>query len=208
MTAVATAPIKEKRYTLEEYLNLEETSEVKHEFHNGKRIEMPGGKLNHNAISMNIGFVLIQAIDTAQKNCLVLSSDMKIYIPAANRGVYPDTAVLCETPQFYNNRQDMLLNPLLIVEVLSESTEGYDRGEKFNYYSTLPSFREYVLVSQDKPQIEVLYLQNPAENLWKHARAEGLEAEVQLYSLDCKIALKEVYKRVVFEQVEVSTISE
>jgi len=86
----------------------------------------------------------------------------------------------------------------LIVEVLSESTEAYDRGEKFNYYSTLPSFREYVLVSQEKPLVEVLYLQNPTENLWKHSLAEGLEAEVQLYSLDCKITLKDIYKRVEF----------
>lgn len=127
---------------------------------------------------------------------------MKIFVPAVNRGLYPDAAVLCEIPQFYNERRDILLNPLVIVEVLSESTEAYDRGEKFNFYSTLPSFREYVLVSQDKPLVEVLYLQNPTENLWKHSLAEGLEAEVQLYSLDCKITLKDIYKRVEFEKVE------
>lgn len=195
------APPKKRLYTLEEYLALEEISEVKHEFHAGNRIEMPGGKLNHNAIGMNIGYALIQALDNANKNCLVLSSDMKIFIPAVNRGLYPDAAVLCETPLFYADRQDILLNPILIVEVLSESTEAYDRGEKFNYYSTLPSFREYVLVSQDKPLVEVLYLQNPVENLWKHSLAEGLEAEVQLYSLDCKITLKDIYKRVEFEKV-------
>lgn len=192
------APSKEKLYTLEEYLTLEETAEVKHEFHAGKRIQMPGGKLNHNAISMNVGHALIQAIDNSNKNCLVLSSDMKIFIAATNRVVYPDAAVLCETPQFYNDRQDLLLNPLLIIEVLSDSTEGYDRGEKFNYYTTLPSFKEYVMVSQNQPLIETLFLQNANENLWKHSRGEGLEAEIQLFSLDCKIALKEVYKRVEF----------
>lgn len=196
------APPKERLYTLEEYLALEEKSEVKHEFHAGKRIEMPGGKLNHNAIGMNIGHALIQAIDAAHKNCLVLSSDMKIFIPSVNRGLYPDAAVICETPQFYADRQDILLNPLLIVEVLSESTEAYDRGEKFNFYATLLSFREYILVSQEKPLVEVWYLQNPAENLWKHSLAEGLEAEVHLYSLDCKIALREVYKRVEFNTLE------
>lgn len=196
------APSKEKRYTLEKYLTLEETSEVKHEFHAGKRIEIPGGKLNHHAIGMNIGFALIQAIDSANKDCLVLSSDMKIFIPNANRGLYPDAAVIWETPQFHANRQDILLNPLLIVEVLSESTEAYDRDEKFNYYSTLPSFKEYVIISQDKPLIETLFLHNPAESLWKHSRAKGLGAEVQLYSLDCKIALRDVYKRIEFNTLE------
>jgi len=101
------APPKERLYTLEEYLTLEETSEVKHEFHAGKRIEMPGGKLNHNAIGMNIGYALIQALDDANKNCLVLSSDMKIFIPAVNRGLYPNATVLCETPLFYVDRQDI-----------------------------------------------------------------------------------------------------
>ena len=190
------SPPAERLYTLEEYLTLEETSAVKHEFHAGKRIEMPGGTFHHNAIGMNIGYALIQAIDAADKNCHVLSSDMKIFIPEARRALYPDVAVLCEAPAFYADRRDMLLNPLLIVEVLSESTEAYDRGEKFHAYATLPALREYVLVAQDKPMVEALYLQNPAENLWKRSVAEGLEATLTLYSIGCTIALRDVYKRI------------
>ncbi len=190
------SPPAERLYTLEEYLTLEETSAVKYEFHAGKRIEMPGGTFHHNAIGMNIGYALIQAIDAADKNCHVLSSDMKIFIPEARRALYPDVAVLCEAPAFYADRRDMLLNPLLIVEVLSESTEAYDRGEKFHAYATLPALREYVLVAQGKPMVEALYLQNPAENLWKRSVAEGLEATLTLYSIGCTIALRDVYKRI------------
>ncbi len=193
------SPPAERLYTLEEYLTLEETSAVKHEFHAGKRIEMPGGTFHHNAIGMNIGYALIQAIDAADKNCHVLSSDMKIFIPEARRALYPDVAVLCEAPAFHADRRDMLLNPLLIVEVLSESTEAYDRGKKFHAYATLPAFREYVLIAQDKPMVEALYLQNPAENLWKRSVAEGLEATLTLYSINCTIALRDVYKRIEWE---------
>ncbi len=193
------APALERLYTLEEYLALEETSMLKHEFHAGKRIEMPGGKFNHNVISGNVITVINNALDAVQKNCHVLSSDMKIFIPAARRALYPDAAVLCETPEFYADRRDVLLNPLLIVEVLSESTEAYDRGEKFNYYSTLSAFREYVLIAQDKPLVEALYLQNPAENLWKRSVAEGLEATLTLYSIGCTIALRDIYKRIEWE---------
>lgn len=192
----AGTPAMEHIYTLEEYLALEELSKVKHEYHDGKVLEMPGGKLNHNAISMNFGTALNNALDVIAKDCIVLSSDMKIYLPDLNKAIYPDVSLLCDPPQFHNNREDIILNPLLIIEVLSDSTEAYDRGEKFSNYCTIPSFREYVLVSQDRLQVESFHLQEPENNLWKHSTVVGKNASIYLFSIDSHIQLKDIYKRV------------
>lgn len=188
---------QEKLYTIEEYLALEEKAETKHEFDNGKIIEMPGAKFNHNAIIAAIIFTLMTELRSKQKNCIVLSESMKIQIPAVDSFVYPDVTVLCEKPQFYADREDVLMNPLLIVEVLSESTANYDREEKFEKYTTLPSIREYVLVSQDKPFVEAFYLHDPENELWKISHASKLEATVHLHSVDVTLKLEDIYKQVV-----------
>lgn len=187
---------QEKLYTIEEYLALEEKAETKHEFDNGKIIEMPGEKFNHNTIAANVLFALMLAFRTQQKNCFVQTSDIKILIPAADSFVYPDVAVICEKPQFYADREDVLMNPLLIVEVLSESTARYDREKKFEKYKTLSSLREYVLVAQEEPFVEVFYLHDPENELWKISHASKLEASVQLYSIDVTLKLEDIYKQV------------
>jgi Uma2 family endonuclease len=186
----------ERLYTIEEYLALEEKAETKHEFDNGKIIEMPGAKFNHNTITARIITSLVIALDTLQKDCFVQTSDVKIHIPAANSFVYPDVAVVCEKPQFYAEREDLLMNPLLIVEVLSESTAAYDREEKFEKYTTLSSLREYVLVAQDKPFVEVFYLYDPENELWKISHASKLETAIHLHSIDVTLQLKDIYKQV------------
>ncbi|HMO39763.1 MAG TPA: Uma2 family endonuclease [Saprospiraceae bacterium] len=187
---------QEKLYTIEEYLALEEKSEQKHEFDKGKIIEMPGAKFHHNVIAAKMIAALVISFKDKQKNCNVLGSDMKIYIPAANSFVYPDVLVLCDSPQFYNNREDVLMNPLLVVEVLSESTANYDREEKFAKYTTLPSLREYVLISQDKPFVEAFYLHDPENELWKISHAATLEALLYLHSIDTTIRLSDIYPQV------------
>jgi Uma2 family endonuclease len=186
----------EKLYTIEEYLALEEKAETKHEFDNGKIIEMPGAKFNHNTIAARIIAALIVALENMQKDCFVQTSDIKIQIPAADSFVYPDVAVVCEKPQFYADREDVLMNPLLIVEVLSESTARYDREKKFEKYKTLSSLREYVLVSQDEPFVEAFYLHDPENELWKISHASKLEASVHLHSIDVTLQLKDIYKQV------------
>lgn len=187
---------QEKLYTIEEYLALEEKAETKHEFDNGKIIEMPGAKFNHNAIVAAIIFTLITELRSKQKNCIVLSESMKIQIPTVDSFVYPDVTVLCEKPQFYADREDVLMNPLSIVEVLSESTARYDREKKFEKYKTLASLREYVLVSQDEPFVEVFYLHDPENELWKISHASKLEATVHLHSVDVTLKLEDIYKQV------------
>ncbi len=187
---------QEKLYTIEEYLAFEEKAETKHEFDNGKIIEMPGAKFNHNTIAARIIFALITALDALQKNCIVQTSDIKIQIPAVDSFVYPDVAVICEKPEFYADREDVLMNPLLIVEVLSESTARYDREKKFEKYKTLSSLREYVLVAQDEPFVEAFYLHDPENELWKISHASNIAASVHLHSIDVTLKLEDIYKQV------------
>ena len=184
--------IQEKTYTLEEYLDLEKTAENKHEFQNGKRITMAGGTLNHNTIAASIIRVIGNELVKKNKKFRVLSSDMNIWIEAYGHSVYPDAAVLCQTPEFHLDRQDIITNPTLIVEVSSPSTEGYDRGEKFDKYRSLSSFKEYLLVKQDKASVQVFYREK--ENLWEISDPiRDLDKSVFLRSIDCEISLADIY---------------
>ena len=149
--------VEEQRlYSIEEYLAMEELAEEKHEYDNGKIITMAGASLNHSRITANCirvtGNELVACGDTS---CFISSSDLRIYVAALGKFYYPDASVVCGEPQYYQKRTDTVDNPTLIIEVLSDSTEGFDRGEKFDWYSTLPSFKEYLLISQKQKQAEV-----------------------------------------------------
>lgn len=189
---------EKKLYNFEEYLAFEAKSEVRHEFDNGKLTPIAGGTLYHNLISANLIGLLFNYFLKATSNCSTLTSDQKVYIPTTNRIVYPDVTVICEEPQFYLGSPAVITNPQLIVEVLSTDTEAYDRTTKFENYCSIPSFREYVLVAQDRPFIEAFYLHDPETALWKINRASGLEASITLLSLGCELALKDVYRGVKF----------
>ena len=182
-------------WTLDEYADAEEFSDEKHEFHNGKRTTMPGGTLPHNEICNNIGTVINIALFSKETDDVhVYNSDMKVYIPLINKSVYPDLTVIADKPIL--RRKDIIQNPTVLVEVLSKSTEDYDRGEKFKHYKTLPSFREYVLIDQYKASIDVFYLENPSNGTWSETHYEGLEAEIKLQSIDCTIKTKGIYRRI------------
>ncbi len=199
MVAVAS---KEKLYTIEEYFELEERSAVKHEFHNGKLISMAGGTHLHNEIALKVAAALLQIVKTIPKKFKVYNSDMRIQIPEFQSFVYPDAVVVCEKPEFWEGRRDVIVNPLLVVEVASTSTQEYDRNLKFYKYRTLPSFKEYVLVSQDSHYITSMFREE--EDLWRASDARGIEKSIQLYSIGCKLDLATVYEDVEFEQPEVS----
>lgn len=188
--------VEEKLYNFEEYLAQEAKSEVRHEFDNGKLRPMAGGTIYHNLISGNIIGLLFNYFLQAELDCSTLTSDQKVFIPNTNRIAYPDVTVICEEPQFYLGSPSVITNPQLIVEVLSTDTEAYDRTTKFENYCSIPSFREYVLVAQDRPFIEAFYLHDPETQLWKISRASGLEASITLLSLGCELKLKEVYRGV------------
>lgn len=197
-----TAIALKNKFTIEEYLRFEEQAEQRHEYHNGKVIPMSGGTIEHNQIAGNLFRIIGNALIESGKMCQVLSSDMKIWIEAAQRFVYPDVTVLCDEPQFYKDRRDAIANPLLLVEVLSESTEAYDRGKKFERYSSLSSLREYVLVSQNEPAVEVFFRDHDRPDDWQYHRATGLDALIQLQAINCELSLKEIYHLVKFPPPE------
>lgn len=199
MTLIATTTSRlksPKTYSLAEYLAKEEQSIHKHEFYNGQIIRMPGSKYKHNQIATNITRFLGNEVEKIEdKTFLVLNSDQKIYIPAENVSLYSDALVISEKPIFWENREDLLLNPLVIVEVASKGTRGYDRGEKFMLYKNIPSFKEYVLIEQDKHSVETWFRQD-AET-WKVNTVEGIDAVVSLRSIEVSLALKDIYKHLV-----------
>lgn len=196
MTALPPIKAAKKRYSFEEYLKKEEKSVSKHEFLNGIISPMPGAKAKHNQIAAQFTSALIVATDDLDPTYLVYNSDMKIYIPTYNQAVYPDAVVVCEVPEYWNGREDIILNPILVVEVLSSSTEKYDRTDKFMKYKTIPSFKEYVLVQQDMCRVETFYREEP--NLWRETIVNDLDSKIQLASLGVSIDLKKIYKNIKF----------
>lgn len=186
-------------YQFEDYLATERgQTEVKHEYVDGEVFAMTGASFNHNLIVLNLGSELRAKLK--DRPCHVLPSDMRVRIEAANAGKYPDLVALCEVPRFHDERRDLLLNPTLIVEVLSRSTEAYDRGGKFAIYRRLPSLDEYVLVSQDRPLVEV-YTRQP-NGRWLLGEIEGLAGEAAFESVKCRVAMREIYDKVDFEAEE------
>lgn len=186
----------EPRYTLAEYLALEESSLINHEYDNGKIIPMSGGTPMHSKIKaslvMNLGIAVRNSTVNTQD---VFNSDIRIHLPAVGRSVMPDAAVVTGVAEFSMEKPvGLLLNPTLIVEVLSESTENYDRSEKFKLYRTLPSLEEYVLVSQDQARVETFVKKDGKWFL--HEDVDGLDASVELTTLGASIALSDIYRNV------------
>ena len=184
-------------YSIEEYLAMEELAEEKHEYHSGKIITMAGASLNYSRITANcireIGYDLKTR---GNKSCFVSSSDLRIYVAASGKFYYPDASVVCGEPQYCQNRTDTVDNPMLIVEVLSDSTEGFDRGEKFDWYSTLPSFKEYLIVSQKQKRAEVwTYI---GGDVWEMRRYRNPTDRISLKTIDCEVVLDELYTGVNF----------
>lgn len=197
---------KKKYYTVEEYLDLEERSGEKHEYYDGKLITMPGGTHIHNEIAAKIISLLIVAAKQLPKKYKVYTSDMKIQIPEWKAFVYPDAVVVCEKPELWEGRKDVIVNPLLIVEVASPTTKGYDRSVKFDKYRTLPSFKEYLLVMQTMP--EVSQYSSEEKDLWRTTTHRGLDGKIQLRSLGCEMNLADIYEDIEFPPEEERVLSE
>ena len=151
---------KLKYYSISEYLTLEEQSEERHEYEAGQIRAMSGGTINHGLIGTNITNALYNSLKNAG-DCMALNGDVKIWIDTAASFVYPDAMAICGPIETAGQDEHAVTNPTLIVEVLSKSTESYDRGDKFHKYCSLPSFKEYVLIDQNKPVIDLLYREEP-----------------------------------------------
>lgn len=181
--------------TPEEYLAYERRAEYKNEYIDGQIYAMTGASRRHNLIVGNIFSELKQKL--RGRPCETYMSDMRVRIPSTNIYTYPDVAVACDEPRFEDVEVDTLLNPLLLVEVLSKSTERYDRRVKFNYYRTLESLTEYLLVSQDECHV-AQHVRQP-DGRWLLTDIRGRESQVELASVECTLALNEIYDRVSFE---------
>lgn len=184
-----------RRLTSEEYLALERAAERKSEFLAGEMFAMAGANESHNLIATNLSREL--STQLRDRPCWVYGSDMRVKVSATGLYTYPDVTVVCGERQFEDARRDTLLNPTVIVEVLSSSTEAYDRGEKFAQYRQLDSLEEYLLVSQDRQRLE-RYVRQERGLEWLLTEANSPQAFVHLSAIGCDLALSEVYAKVEF----------
>ena len=179
--------------TPEEYLTWERKSDTKHEYLGAEIIAMSGASRAHSLIVTNISGELY--IQLKGGTCEVHTNDMRVRTHPETSYFYPDVVVVCGEPHFEDNVFDTLLNPVVLVEVLSPSTERYDRGEKFDYYQQLTSLREYVLVSQDEVRVELHRRQGTA---WQPTEFRSLKDMLSLDAINCELALSDIYRRVEF----------
>ena len=179
-------------FTIEEYVIFEDQSDVKNEYEHGKVTAMSGGTLNHGIISNNTNTELSNLVREKKSNCVPINGDVRIFIEKAESFVYPDGMVICGEIETSQRDKNAVINPMLIVEVLSKSTESYDRGDKFHKYCSLPSFREYALIDQSKPVIDILYKED--SSYWKMTTTIGIEKSIYLNTLDCHIKMSDIYR--------------
>ena len=177
--------------TQEEYLAFEREADIKHEYCNGQLYAMSGASRAHNLISLNIAGELRSQLKG--RPCEVYMSEMRVLVDAARSYRYPDVVVACDVPRFQDDVFDTLLNPTVIVEVLSQSTEARDRGEKFAEYAQLVSLRDYVLVSQKAVHVEHYFRQGTR---WVSRACRDLDAVLQLGSINCALPLRDIYEKV------------
>jgi len=185
MLVLVGAPTERVSYA--EYLAFERSAETKHEFIDGLVVAMAGGTPEHSRLAMNVGVALMTAL--RGRRCSAFSSDLRVHVPATGRSTYPDVTVVCDERRTAEVDPDAIVNPTVIVEVLSPTTEASDRGEKFSHYRRLESLQEYVLVSQDERRVEVYRREG---DIWA-LRDYGAGQEIELASLDAQISVDEIY---------------
>jgi Uma2 family endonuclease len=190
-------PLAQPRYTPERYLALERTSDHRSELIHGQIYAMSGASRRHNLIVLNIGGELRSQL--RGRPCEAYVSDMRVKVSATTMYTYPDVVALCDAPRLEDTNGDTLLNPAVIFEVLSESTERYDRGEKFAHYRRIESLREYILVSQSTVRIERFVRHG---DHWVFSDVADPAGTLPIETLGCEISLADVYERVDFSVPE------
>lgn len=183
---------KLKTYSIEEYIKKETLAIEKNEYEAGRIYAMGGGTINHAIIGHNINTGIGNAIKTNETNCIPLSGDARVYIENANSFVYPDGMVVCGEIETSEHDEHSVVNPILIIEVLSKSSEHYDRGDKFHKYASLPSFKEYLIIDQFKPVVDVLFRADPT--YWKMVTTIGLDKSIYINTLKTEISMKDIYE--------------
>ncbi len=179
-------------WSIERYIQYEYTTEAKHEYERGEILMMSGGTINHGVLCGNAYNELRNGLEKSPKNCRALGSEIRIYIDKAESIVYPDAMVICGEIETSQEDKDAVVNPILVVEVLSKSTESYDRGDKFYKYRQLKSLKEYILINQDKAVVETFY--KKADNVWEISRISGLNASIELQSIGVHLDMQSLYR--------------
>jgi len=185
--------LQPKQYlTPEEYLELERKADYKSEYFDGEVFAMGGASPRHVLIVTNVASELRSQLK--KRPCTVYSTDLRVKAGPTGLYTYPDVAVVCGAPEFSDQHEDTLTNPALIVEVLSKSTKDYDRGEKFEHYRGIDSFKEYVLIARDKHHVEH-YIRR-SDNRWLLSETNRIQDTIELPSIGCHLALDEIYDKV------------
>lgn len=188
------ASLPKPRHTPQEYLVLERTADTKHEYFNGKITAMGGASFWHVLIVTNLVTELGSQLKKGPYR--VYSSALRLKVEATGLYTYPDIVAVCDAPEFSDEQKDTLLNPVLIVEVLSESTRDYDRGGKFEQYRTIASFTEYLLVAQERPHVEHYVRQS--DGSWVLHETNRLEDTIQLKAVPCSLRIADLYSKIDF----------
>ena len=183
---------KPQFYTSEEYLEFERKSVVRHEYLDGEIYEMAGANKQHNIISTNI--VRLLGNQLFDRDCNVFGGDMRVKITATEKYTYPDIVAVCGEENYEDETEDTLLNPSLIIEILSKSTEAYDRGGKFEYYQTIESFQEYILIAQEPFRVEQYVRKD--KNIWTYFEFRDSEDVLKFDSIGGELKLKDIYHKI------------
>ena len=195
-------PQVNRYYTPEEYLALEEKASTKSEYFRGRIYQMSGASLNHNRITVNLTGLLYRAL--GGKSCEVFSGDMRLLVKANGLYTYPDIMVICGPIDLIAGQVDTVANPLLIIEVLSNSTADYDRTDKFELYKALNTLQNYVLIDQHRPYIQSFNRLENEPRLWSLETFNGLDKQLRLPALDLELNLGDIYNRAEWSETEIA----
>jgi Uma2 family endonuclease len=190
--------IAKQYYTPEEYLELEATADYKSEYIGGQIIAMAGASINHNRISLNLSSGLNFAF--RNQNYEVFMGDMRLWIPQKLIYTYPDVIIIADEPEFFNNRTDTITNPQVVIEVLSQSTKGYDREDKFAAYRTIPTFQEYLLIDQNRIHVE--QFSKTGKKRWNFREYDEEDKNISLEIVSFEISLQDLYNKVKFPPIK------
>jgi len=183
------------KISIKKYIAISQDQNQKYEYHDGQIFAMAGGTIEHGIIGGNFLGEVDAVLKSKKSSCFPLNSDVRLHVKNGNKIFYPDVMIVCEKIKRSEIEKNSITNPTVIVEALSESTESYDRGDKFYFYQQIPSFKEYILVAQDKQQIDVF--KRGTENLWAFKRYEAKDEVLKIESIDIEISIDSIYRNVV-----------
>ncbi|MDI6802653.1 MAG: Uma2 family endonuclease [Bacteroidota bacterium] len=193
-------PKQKTNLTPDEYLAIERKADIKSEYYNGEMFALAGASEKHELICGNTFAAIHQLVE--EKPCKVYSSNMRIWIEKSGLYTYPDISIVCGKTEFVDSKVDTLKNPVTVTEVLSDSTEKYDRSQKFKFYMSIPTLKEYILISQNKIILEQFIKDEKKDNEWILRIYDKLEDSFEIYSIKEKINLKDIYDKIEFEPNE------